>query len=63
MENLHRAQYLESSTICDNNAVIIRRLEQILAQGVRLGLLRADRDAIDVHMAISSLYFFRVANR
>ena len=63
MENLHRAQYLESSTICDNNAVIIRRLEQILAQGVRLGLFRADRDAIDVHMAISSLYFFRVANR
>lgn len=63
MENLHRAQYLESSTIRDINAVIIRRLEQILAQGVRLGLLRADRDAIDVHMAISSLYFFRVANR
>ena len=63
MENLHRAQYLESSTIRDINAVIIRRLEQILAQGVRLGLFRADRDAIDVHMAISSLCFFRVANR
>lgn len=64
MENLHHGQYIEhSETIRDINAVIIKRLEEILERGVRQGDFRADVDAVDVHMAISSLCFFRVANR
>ena len=64
MENLHHAQYIEhSEVIRDINAVIIRRLAEILERGVRQGVFRADVDAVDVHMAISSLCFFRVANR
>ncbi|HET9105702.1 MAG TPA: TetR family transcriptional regulator [Steroidobacteraceae bacterium] len=63
MENLHHAEYLQSAPIRETNSVIIRRLEEILARGVRQGLFRSDLDAVDVHMAISSLCFFRVANR
>lgn len=63
MENLHHAEYLQSAPIREINSVIIRRLEEILARGVRQGLFRSDLDAVDVHMAISSLCFFRVANR
>jgi AcrR family transcriptional regulator len=64
MENLHHAQYIEhSEAIRDINAVIIKRLAKILERGVRQGVFRADVDAVDVHMAISSLCFFRVANR
>ncbi|MGH7914553.1 MAG: TetR family transcriptional regulator [Candidatus Binataceae bacterium] len=64
MENLHHARYIESSkNIRDTNAVIIERLAEILARGVKQGVFRADVDAVDVHMAISSLCFFRVANR
>lgn len=63
MENLHHAEYLESAPIRDINSVMIRRLEGVLARGVRQGLFRSDLDAVDVHMAISSLCFFRVANR
>lgn len=64
MENLHHARYIESSkSIRDTNAVIIERLEEILRRGVKQGVFRADLDAVDVHMAISSLCFFRVANR
>ena len=64
MENLHHARYIEpSESIRDINAVIIKRLAEILERGVRQGVFRADVDAVDVHMAISSLCFFRVANR
>jgi len=64
MENLQHARYIEpSASIRDSNAVIIKRLAEILERGVRQGVFRADVDAVDVHMAISSLCFFRVANR
>lgn len=64
MENLHHARYIEPSEgIREVNAVIIERLAGILERGVRQGVFRADVDAVDVHMAISSLCFFRVANR
>ncbi len=64
IENLHQAQYMEKSeSIRAINASIIKRLDGILGRGVREGVFRSDLDAIDVHMAISSLCFFRVANR
>lgn len=64
MENLHHARYIESSeAIRGINVVIIKRLAEILERGVRQGAFRSDVDAVDVHMAISSLCFFRVANR
>ena len=64
MENLHHAEFMENSeTIREINAVIIKRLKNILERGVRQGVFRADADALDVHMTISSLCFFRVANR
>lgn len=64
MENLHHAEFMQNSeTIREINSVIIKRLKNILERGVRQGVFRTDVDALDVHMAISSLCFFRVANR
>ncbi|MDE1986297.1 MAG: TetR family transcriptional regulator [Alphaproteobacteria bacterium] len=64
IENLHHARYLaKAASIRSLNIVIIKRLEDILARGRAEGVFRSDIDALDVHMMISALCFFRVANR
>ncbi len=64
IENLHHAKYLaKAASIRSLNIVIIKRLEDILARGRAEGVFRSDIDALDVHMMISALCFFRVANR
>jgi hypothetical protein len=45
------------------NASVIATLDRILARGRKEGVFRDDVDAIDLHLAISSYCFFRVANR
>ncbi|MCL4798493.1 MAG: hypothetical protein KJ025_02840 [Burkholderiales bacterium] len=42
---------------------IIEALARVLARGRRDGSFRADPDPVDVHMAISALGFFNVANQ
>ncbi len=64
IENLNHARYLaKAASIRSLNIVIIKRLEDILARGRAEGVFRDDIDALDVHMEISALCFFRVANR
>ena len=64
IENLHQAEYMEhSDSIRGINSAIIKRLNDILDRGKADGVFRDDLDAVDVHMAISALCFFRVANR
>lgn len=45
-----------------NNAVVTT-LEDLLARGQREGVFRRDVDPIDLHMSISALCIFNVANR
>lgn len=64
IENIHHADHLaELSTLVDLSMPVVQLIEGILKRGRDAGVLRADVDAVDVHMMISSYCFFRVANR
>ncbi|MDE2135259.1 MAG: TetR family transcriptional regulator [Alphaproteobacteria bacterium] len=64
IENLHHARYLaKTASIQSLNIVIVKKLEDILARGRAEGAFRDDIDALDVHMMISALCFFRMSNR
>jgi AcrR family transcriptional regulator len=64
IENIHRGEHLNTTgPLRDINKGIIRIIERILARGQAAGKFRSDLDAIDVHMAISALCFFRVSNK
>jgi hypothetical protein len=45
------------------NLSIIDTLARVIARGQREGVFRAGIDAVDVHMMISALGFFNVANQ
>ena len=63
-ENIHRGEYLaRSRAIQDLNVPAIEGLRRVYERGVRAGVFRAGVDAIDLHMSISALSVFNVANR
>jgi AcrR family transcriptional regulator len=63
-ENIHRAQYLaQSKTIRKLNVPAIDGLRRVIERGQKAGVFRAGIDAIDLHMTISALSVFNVANR
>jgi AcrR family transcriptional regulator len=63
-ENIERAQYLaQSKAIRKLNVPAIEGLRKVLERGQEAGVFRAGIDAIDLHMSISALSFFNVANR
>jgi len=63
-ENIQRAQYLaQSKTIHKLNASAIDGLRGVLERGQKAGVFRAAIDAVDLHMSISALTVFNVANR
>jgi shikimate dehydrogenase len=64
IENIHRARHLKrSAQLRELNSTVIATLQEILARGRKEGVFRRDIDAVDLHLAISSYCFFRVANR
>jgi AcrR family transcriptional regulator len=64
IENIHHGEHIAKlSSLVDLNTPIIALLDRILERGMADGTLRADIDALDVHMAISAFCVFRVANR
>jgi AcrR family transcriptional regulator len=63
-ENIHRGAHLaRSQTIEDVNVPAIATLRDIYARGRAAGVFRAGIDEVDLHMSISALAFFNVANR
>ena len=63
-ENMHRAEYLaQSKMIRKLNVPAIDSLARIIERGQKAGVFRAGLDAVDLHMSISALSFFNVANR
>jgi len=63
-ENMHRGQYLaQSKTIQRLNVPAIEGLRQVLVRGQREGVFRNGLDPLDLHMSISALSVFNVANR
>jgi AcrR family transcriptional regulator len=64
VENIHRAEYVrQMPELHDLNLKVIELLRGICARGAEAGVMRPDVDATDLHMSISALCFFNVANR
>ena len=64
VENVHRGEHLaKSNVIRDLNVSVIDTLRDIYARGCKAGVFRKGLDPIDIHMTISALCFFNVANR
>ena len=63
-ENIHRGEYLRrSSGIQELNVPAIEGLRSVYERGVAAGVFRAGLDPVDLHMSISALSVFNVANR
>ena len=63
-ENIHRGQYLaQSKAIRQLNVPAIDGLRRVYERGVADGVFRPGLDPIDLHMSISALSVFNVANR
>ena len=60
---LNGVHIAKSKIISDLNVSVIAAMERIYARGLAAGLFRAGLDVIDLHMTISALCFFNVANR
>jgi AcrR family transcriptional regulator len=64
IENIHHATHIaDSMTIQALNDPVIQGLAAILDRGREQGVFTRNVDVIDLHMAISSLCFYRVSNR
>jgi len=63
-ENIHRGEYLrQSRAIRQLNVPAIEGLRKVYERGVAAGVFRSGIDPIDLHMSISALSVFNVANR
>ncbi len=63
IENIHDAEHLRSSEVIEGlNVGVIETLKQIISRGQRSGKFRNGLAPIDLHMTISALAFFNVAN-
>src|SRR5262245_15219179 len=63
-ENILNGAYVaQSKDIQRLNRAVINTVSDLLARGQREGSFRADLDPVDLHMSISALCFFNVANR
>ena len=63
-ENMHRGEYLaQSRSIQDLNVPAIDAVRRVYQRGVQAKVFRRGIDPTDLHMSISALCFFNVANR
>jgi AcrR family transcriptional regulator len=63
-ENIHRGEYLaQSSAIQALNVPAIDGLRRVYERGLEAGVFRKGIDPVDLHMSISALSVFNVANR
>jgi len=64
VENIHHGEHIAQLSQTQQESMgAIQTLRGILERGKRDGVMRKDLDPIDVHMSISALCFFNVANR
>jgi AcrR family transcriptional regulator len=63
-ENIHNGEFLAQSTsIQQLNVPVINAVKAVYDRGVKAGVFRRGLDAVELHMSISALCFFNVANR
>lgn len=64
VENIHWAEYLEkSNALTGVNSPILEVVDRILERGRADASIRRQASAVEVHIAMSSFCFYRVANR
>jgi AcrR family transcriptional regulator len=64
VENIQKGAHIaRSKVIQDLNLSVIESIKNIYTRGLDAGLFRPGIDEIDLHMSISALCFFNVANR
>lgn len=64
IENIHRGSFIRRlEPLRELNSTALDVLDDALSRGRENGVLRADVDALDVHLLISSYCFFQVANQ
>lgn len=62
-ENIHRGEFLAQSTVIQQlNVPAITAVGAVYARGVAEGVFRPGLEPVDLHMSISALSFFNVAN-
>jgi AcrR family transcriptional regulator len=63
-ENIHRGEFLQRSKAIQRlNVPAIDGLRRVYERGLAAGVFRTGIDPVDLHMSISALCFFNVANR
>lgn len=63
-ENIHNGEFLaQSKTIQQLNVPVINAVKSVYERGVKAGVFRHGLDPVELHMSISALCFFNVANR
>ena len=63
-ENIHNGAFLaRSKTIQQLNVPVITAVRSVYERGVKVGVFRRGLDPVELHMSISALCFFNVANR
>ena len=63
-ENMHRGEYLAQSQVIQQlNVPAIDGLRRVYERGLAAGVFRSGIDPVDLHMSISALSVFNVANR
>ncbi len=63
-ENIHRGEYLaQSKAIQKLNVPAIDGLQRVYQRGLEAGVFRSGIDPVDLHMSISALSVFNVANK
>lgn len=64
VENIHHGQHIAQLSSAQQSSMgAINTLRGIVERGMAAGVMRKDLDTIDLHMSISALCFFNVANR
>ncbi|MBX3606895.1 MAG: TetR family transcriptional regulator [Piscinibacter sp.] len=63
-ENIHRGEYLARSDVIQRlNVPAIDAVRRVYERGLAAGVFRSGIDAVDLHMSISALSLFNVANK
>ena len=64
VENIHHGEHIAQLSKTQQESMgAIQTLRNIVERGIAAGVMRKDLDPIDLHMSISALCFFNVANR
>jgi AcrR family transcriptional regulator len=63
-ENIHRGEFLKRSNVIQKlNVPAIDAVRRVYERGLKKGVFRTGIDAVDLHMSISALSLFNVANK